>query len=279
MNETQHTYEIDLLRILKALLKRWWVILIPAIALGIECFVYTKLFVTPTYQATSIMYINASTSSTINRSELETAQMLASSYKYLIKEIPQTLTEVADKLNADAVEINEGVRRQYEQLGMTGSFEFLPEDYTRAKLNGMVSVKGGSSAEFLEITVTCTNPSEAARIANRIMDVVPGRAAAANMNSTISPAGWASDPGWDHPSAPNATKSAITGFLIGFLIAAAIIVLVELLDDRIKSDDWIQDTFGSDIPLLAVIPSAGRAERMDRYSAYYRQAAPDEAEQ
>ena len=278
MNESQSTREVDLVRLLKAVLKRWWIVIPAAVAVAVAFFFYTKFMVTPMYQATSIMYINASTSSTITMSELETAQRLINSYEYLIKDIPPTLTEVADKLNEDAKRINQEYRDTYESIGMTGSFPWLPEDYTREQLRSMISVKGGgTNTEFLEITVTCANPSEAARIANRIMDVVPGRAAAANMNSTISPAGWASDPSWDNPTSPNVTKNTVLGFFIGFFICAAIIILIELLDDRVKTDDWLRQTYGEDIPLLAVIPSAARAARQDPYSAYYNQLlTPDD---
>lgn len=277
MNEAQNTRELDLSRLMKAMLKRWWAILLPAIAAALAFFFYTKYMITPMYSATSIMYINASVSSTITMNELETAQRLVNSYEYLIRDVPQTLNEVADKLNEDAKKINAEFRATYEAIGATGSFVWLPEDYTRAQLRSMITVRGGgSSTEFLEITVTSPNPSEAARIANRVMDVVPGRAAAANMNSTISAAGWASDPGWDHPTSPNLTQNTIIGFLVGFLVGVAIIVMVELLDDRVKSDDWLRQSFGEEIPLLAVIPSAARADRQSRYSAYYSPAQTPE---
>lgn len=241
MNETQNTYEIDLLRLIKAMLKKWWLMVIPALILALGFGVYTSEFVTPKYSSTAIMYISASTSSTINLSELETARNLVDSYEYLIKEIPQTLDEVADKADLD---------------------------YTSSQLRSMISVSGGgSSTEFLEITVTSEDAEEACLIANTIMEVVPGRAAATNMDSTISAAGWASVA--TTPSSPNVSKNIIMGFLLGFVLGAAAIVMYELLDDRIKSEDWLKQTFKEDIPLLAVIPSSERAESRNKYQKYY----------
>lgn len=241
MNETQNTYEIDLVYLIKTMLKKWWMMAIPALVLALVFLIYTTQFVTPLYSSTAIMYINASTSSTINLSELETARNLVDSYEYLIKEIPQTLEEVADKAELD---------------------------YTARQMRGMISVAGGgSSTEFLEITVTCPDAEEACLIANTIMEVVPGRAAATNMDSTISAAGWASIA--DSPSSPNVSRNVLLGFFLGIVLGAVAIVMFEMLDDRIKSSDWLKQTFKDEIPLLAVIPSSERSDRQPQYRKYY----------
>ncbi len=241
MNETQNTYEVDLRHLLKVVLRKWWLIALSALICALGFGFYTSEFVTPKYTSTAIMHISASTSSTINLSELQTARTLVDSYEYLIKGIPQTLNEVADKADLS---------------------------YTPSQLRSMISVtSGGSGTEFLEITVTGEDAEEACLIANTIMEVVPGRAAAANMDSTISAAGWASVA--KVPSSPNVTKSTAMGFLLGFVLSAVIIVMCELLDDRIKSEDWLKESFKDEIPLLAVIPSSGRADTHESYRKYY----------
>lgn len=241
MNETQNTYEIDLRRLLRVVLKRWWLVALSALICALGFGFYTSEFVTPKYTSTAIMHISTSTSSPVNLNELETARNLVDSYEYLIKGIPQTLSEVVDKADLS---------------------------YTPSQLSSMVSVSsGGGGTEFLEITVTGEDAEEVCLIANTIMEVVPGRAAAANMDSTISAAGWASVA--KVPSSPNVTKNIAVGFVLGFVFSVAIIVMCELLDDRIKSEDWLKESFKDEIPLLAVIPSSRRADTREGYRKYY----------
>ncbi len=245
MNETREAYEIDLIQLAKAILKKWWLLVLLALIGAVLAFSYTTLFVTPLYRSTAKMYINASTSSNIDMSGLSTARDLVETYAYLIKNTRMTLEEVAEKAGLD---------------------------YSYEQLRGMVSVSGGGSTEFLEITVSAPDPEDACLIANTIMDVLPGRAAATNLNSTISAADWATVA--KAPSTPNTEKNVMVGFILGFFIAAAAVVLKELLDDKVQSENWLKQTFKDDIPLLANIPSTEHTDRgydrYSRYSNYYR---------
>ena len=48
--------EIDLVEVFHLMLKRWWLILISAIVFAAAAFGYTKILVTPQYEATSMIY-------------------------------------------------------------------------------------------------------------------------------------------------------------------------------------------------------------------------------
>ena len=56
-----------------------------------------------------------------------------------------------------------------------------------------------------------------------------------------------------HRSSPSYTKNTVIGALIGFIIAAAIIVISYIRDDIIHSEDYLTTTY-PDIPLLTVVP-------------------------
>ncbi|MBO5898638.1 MAG: hypothetical protein J6R04_06475 [Clostridia bacterium] len=247
MNETKDVYEIDLIQLIKALLKKWWAMALPALVGAILMFSYTTLFVTPLYRSTAKMYINASTSSNIDMSGLSTARDLVETYAYLVKNTRMTLEEVAEKTGLD---------------------------YSYEQMRGMISVAGGGSTEFLEITVACPNPEHACLIANTVMEILPGRAAATNLNSTISAADWATVA--KEPSSPNTMKNVMLGFIVGCMLGAAVIVLKEIFDDKLQSESWLQQAFKDEIPVLAVIPSTDRAQgKKSGYNSYYGHYAPN----
>ena len=240
--EEKQIYEIDLIHLCKALLKKWWLLLVLALLCAALMFVHTSFFVTELYQSTAKMYINASPINGIDISGLTTARDLVETYAYLVKNTRSTLNEVA------------------EVAGL---------DYTYHQLRSMITVTGGGNTEFLEITVTSTDADEASLIANTIMQILPVRAELTNLNSTITPADQAVPA--SAPSSPNVASKTVLGFLVGLILGAAIVVLMAIFNDKVQSEEWLTQTFGEAIPLLAVIPSAERAERKGgRYGRYYR---------
>ncbi len=250
MNETKGTYEIDLHRLLTVMLKKWWVMILPALLCGALLFIHSTFYTTPVYRTTAKMYIRATSTSAIDGSSLSTARNLVATYSYLIKETRLTLDEVAKKAN-------------------------LEDKYNYAQLRSMISVSDGNDTEFLEITVTSADAEDAALIANTITQVLPARAAATQLTSEVVLVDQAIVP--EAPVASNANRNVIIGFFLGFIIGAAMIVLQEVLNDKIPSEDWLKQTFHDEIPLLAVIPSSDPSDRKyGRYASYYQQYSSKE---
>ena len=61
------------------------------------------------------------------------------------------------------------------------------------------------------------------------------------------------------PSSPNIPKNGILATVLGFIIAVAGVVLFELLDDRIKRAEDIEDGMG--LVLLGVVPDTKIGKR------------------
>ena len=57
------------------------------------------------------------------------------------------------------------------------------------------------------------------------------------------------------PVSPSKAKNTVIGGMLGAVLAVAVIVLKELFNESITSEDYIMSTY-PDIPLLAVIPDA-----------------------
>lgn len=253
MNETRDTYEIDILRLLRAMLKNWWVMLLPALIFAVLVHSYITMYVPTQYRATVAMYVNTGTGAKTH-TELNTARDTVEDYIFLLTK-QETATMIYDRLEAE------------------GS---LKGSYSAGQICGMISAYSKTGSSFIDISVTCDDPEDASRIVNMAAQVLPVLAGPDyyDFPSTI---GFNYDAMADGaaPSLPvNRTRNTVIAFLLGVLLGAAVIVLREIFDDRIQSEDWLKQTYKEEIPLLAVIPSAERSDRKygykyDRYNTYY----------
>ena len=55
-----------------------------------------------------------------------------------------------------------------------------------------------------------------------------------------------------HPSSPNVKKNAVIGALAGVFLAIVAILVAEVLDDRVRRPEDIEETLG--MTLLGVVP-------------------------
>ena len=58
-----------------------------------------------------------------------------------------------------------------------------------------------------------------------------------------------------YKTSPSMSKNVMLGFLLGAVLVAGIVVVLELLDDTIQSEEDIEQYLG--IPTLAVVPELG----------------------
>ena len=138
-------------------------------------------------------------------------------------------------------------------------------NYSYGQLRGMISAGTVNNTEIFEVTVTCTNYQHATLIANAIADVLPEKLpAVVDVASVrlVQPA--VENP---NPIGPNYTKYALLGGAIGFVLAAFVLIVAELMDTTINSDEYLSVVY-KNYPLLAVIPGAENPK--SSYRGYYR---------
>lgn len=247
MNETKDTYEIDILRLLRAMLKNWWVMVLPALIFAVLVHSYITMYVPTQYKATVAMFVNMETG-TNTSSGLDTARkMLASHTKLATRK--ETAAMIYDCL---------------EKEGPTNG------SYTAEAIHGMIEASYNTEDFFIEISVTCGDAVDASRIVNMAAQVLPIMAGPDGYDFptaiTIHPVAMAE--GAAPAVSKNLTTSTVVAFLFGILLGAAVIVLREIFDDRIQTEDWLKQVYKDEIPLLAVIPSAERADRKYGYGHY-----------
>ena len=242
---------IDLLELARVLWKNVLAIALVAVLIGAAAFGYTAFMITPTYQATAALYVNNSsfslgqTSFSISASDLNTSNSLVSVYLYILKS-RTTMEDVIKEANLT---------------------------YTPEELSKMVFAKGINSTGAFEVTVTSTSPSEAELIANTIAKLLPDRIAEIVDGSSVRIVDYAIIP--SHRSGPSMVKNTAMGILAGGFLAAAVVVVRFLMDDKsklmIKSADELREMY-PDIPVLAMIPDMRVSEKKNGYySSYYGQ--------
>ncbi len=221
--------EIDLFALIKAMWKRVWIFILCCVLCACAGFSYARFEITPTYNASVMLYVNnssfalGSTTFSFNASELAAAQSLVDTY-IIILSTRTTLNEVIAQGGLDLT---------YEQL------------------NSMVSASAVKSTEVFRVTVTSTDPVLAAHIANTIAEVLPSKVANIVEGSSVRLVDFAVVP--THKAGPNLTMYAAMGLLIGFVLACALVLLAVISDDKIHEEEFLTKRYG--VPVLAAIPN------------------------
>ena len=236
--------EIDLSRLIGALLNKVWLILVVAVVFAMLAFGYTKLFVTPLYQSTAKFYVNNSSFSSlsdaalssITSADISASRGLVKTY-IVILNTRETLNDVIDYA---------GVDRSY------------------GAVRGMISASAVDNTEIFQVVVTSPDPAEAEKIANAIAYILPNRirdiidgTSAKVVESAVVAGG---------PSSPNYTRNALLGFAIGFILVAALVIVRELLDITVRSEEDI--TSSCHHPILAAVPDMEAQSKGGYYYGY-----------
>lgn len=214
--------EIDLRELFFALKKRILILLAALAAGAVLAGTYTALLVTPIYSATSTMLVLTKETTLSSLADLQIGSQLTQDYSMLITS-RTVLQEVIDNLGLDM---------NYKTL------------------EGNISINNPEDTRVLEITVTNPDPEMAKKIVDELsevssefigeqMEVVPPK---------IVEEGEV--PG--SQTSPNMRRNVMMGALVGFALAAGVIILMTLMDDTLKTEDDIERYLG--IPNLATVP-------------------------
>lgn len=242
MIEKNGEIEIDLKRLMRVLVSKTWMICIVAIIAAALMLASTILFVTPLYESSAMFYVNnnsfslGDTSVSIESGDITAAKSLVNSYIVILK-TRESLNDVIDY---------SGVDRTYEEL------------------REMIDAAPVNSTEIFEVVVTSPDPKEAEKIADAIAYILPNRistiidgTSAKVVDSAILPSA---------PSSPNYVNNTIIGFALGFILCIAFVVLREIFDVTIRTDEDI--TQNCPHPILASVPDMMAQTKGGYYYGY-----------
>ena len=221
----QETIEINVIQLLKSLWAKKLLILLVAIVAGAASFAYSSFVVKPEYRSTTRIYVvnrNQSDKPGLTNQDLQAGTYLVKDYREIILS-----QDVLEKVVSD-----QKLRVDAKTLGRK------------------VQVTVPADTRIVSISVRDGVPEEASRIANALREVAAEKIIAVTRVSDVTTLEEAR-PALS-PSSPNIRRNTILGVGAGTGLIVVVILLVELLDDRVKRPEDIEDVMK--ISLLGVIP-------------------------
>ena len=219
--------EIDLGEVFHLLLSKLGVIILSGIVFCLAAVMGTMLLITPKYESTTkIVVLSKQDSSTLTNQDIQTSTSLTKDYAELIKS--RTVTE--------------GVIAQ------------LKLDMTHEELLKKLSVDTPTDTRVVSITVTDTDPYTAAQIANAVRDIASKHIQQVMDIKAVNVVETANIP--DEPSSPSVPKNGVIGGLLGILLAAAVVIIVYLTNDTVKTPEDVEKYLG--LSVLGTIPYSSK---------------------
>ncbi|MGH2275852.1 Wzz/FepE/Etk N-terminal domain-containing protein [Streptococcus uberis] len=225
MNTTETpSMEIDVLSLLKKLWMKKFLILFMALFFGTLALLGSIFLIKPSYSASTRIYvINQQNAENITATDLQAGSFLVNDYKEII-----TSRDVMKDVIAN------------------NSLSLSPD-----ALSKMISVTIPADTRVISITVTNHDPQQAKDLANSIREVASEKIKSVTKVQDVTPLEKAQLP--SKPSSPNIKRNTMIGMLIGGLFTIVIIVIKEVLDDRVKRPEDIEEVLG--MTLLGIVPN------------------------
>ncbi|HEL2164273.1 TPA: capsular biosynthesis protein CpsC [Streptococcus suis] len=223
-NQEMNTIEIDILLLLKTIWrKKIFILLLGLLGAGLA-FAYSSFLVTPQYDSTTRIYVvgqHAEAGAGLTNQDLQAGSYLVKDYKEIILS-QDVLTQVATELN-----LNENLKEK-------------------------VSVSIPVDTRIVSISVRDADPNEAARIANSLRTFASQKIIEVTKVSDVTTLEEAVPA--EEPSTPNTKRNILLGLLAGSILATGLVLVMEILDDRVKRPQDIEEVMG--LTLLGVVPDS-----------------------
>ncbi len=220
---TEDEIEIDLLEIVQFLLRKAGYILLTAVLFAVISLAVTVLFISPKYTSTTKMYIlNRQATDSLTNSDLQSSTYLTKDYMVLIKSRTVIESVIAE-------------------LGL---------DMTYEELLDIMDVSTESDTRVVTIDVTYPDPYLARDIANAIRIAGASHIQTVMNTEAVNSVDEANIP--TKKSSPSVRKNVLIAGLLGFVLAAAVFVVIFLLDDKVNTAEDIERYLG--LSVLGLMP-------------------------
>lgn len=225
-NQDNQTVEIDVLSLVKSLWRRKFLIVVTAFVMAIITLGYNTFIIKPNYTSYTRIYVvnrQPSDNSTLTNQDLQAGSYLVKDYKEIILS-----QDVLAKVISDL------------KLNMQPS-----------ALAKKITVTVPTDTRIVSIAVSDGDAKEAARVANSLRQVAAEKIIAVTKVADVTTLEEAEVP--NSPSSPNIKRNTLIGFLTGGALISMVIIIVEVLDDRVKKPEDVEEALG--ITLLGVVPN------------------------
>ena len=222
----QNTMEIDVFHLFKILWKRKILIALVAILAGALAFAYSAFIVKPEFTSTTRIYVvnrNQGDKPGLTNQDLQAGSYLVKDYREIILS-----QDVLEKVTSD-----------------------LKLDLSPKALASKIKVTVPVDTRIVSISVNDRVPEEASRIANSLREVAAEKIISITRVSDVTTLEEARPA--IAPSSPNIRRNTIIGLLGGTVFTVIAVLIVELVDTRVKRPEDIEDVM--QIALLGVVPN------------------------
>ena len=223
--KNQEFVEIDPMALLRKLWAAKFIIVFVAVVLAVATLLVNLVVIRPTFESTTRVYVvNQTEDKAVTTQDLQLGNFLVKDYK----EIILSDTVMSEVINS-------------ENLSMTPS-----------QLKRVVKVDSPRDTRILSISVSDRDPQKASNLANRVREVASEqikRVTKVNDVTTLEEA-----KPTNIKSSPKTRRNTFLAAALGFLLSAGYIVVRELLDDRVRYAEDVEDGLG--LVLLGIVPQA-----------------------
>lgn len=230
-NQEKDLIQLDIMLLLRRIWEKKVLVVLVTLLFTAASLAYSIFLVTPKYSSTTKVYVvnQKKDDKAITTQDVQLGSLLVKDYKEII---------LSNKVMEDSA----------EKSG-TG--------ITAKELAKKVSVDAPKDTRIISITVQDKDPQVASDLANTVKEVSADQIKEVTKIddvTTLEEAKAATS-----PSSPNIPKNGILATALGFILAVAGVVLFELLDDRVKRAEDIEEAMG--LVLLGVVPDTKIGKR------------------
>ena len=231
-NQEKDLIQLDIMLLLRRIWEKKVLIVLVTLLFTAVSLAVSIFLITPQYASTTKVYVVNQTKDekkAITTQDVQLGSLLVKDYKEII---------LSNKVMEDAAEKS--------GTGLTAK-ELLKK----------VSVEAPKDTRIISITVQDKDPQVASDLANTVKEISADQIKEVTKIedvTTLEEAKAATS-----PSSPNIPRNGILATALGFILAVAGVVLFELLDDRVKRAEDIEETMG--LVLLGVVPDTKTGKR------------------
>ena len=220
---------IDVVQLFKILWKKKIAIILTAIVAAVLAFGVSSFVLTPEYSSTTRIYVvnrNQSENAGLTNQDLQAGSYLVKDYKEIILS-----QDVLEKVISN-----------------------LKLEQTGKGLSKKIQVTVPVDTRIVSIAVKDDQPEEASRIANALREVAAEKIIKVTRVSDVTTLEEAR-PALT-PSSPNIRRNTMLAFLAGGAVRVILILLLELLDDRVKRPEDVEEVM--QVALLGIVPDLNK---------------------
>jgi capsular polysaccharide biosynthesis protein len=217
--------EIDLRSLFRIMITRWWVIVICTVVCTSVSVIVSYFVLKPVYQSSTTLYIgkNIDVNSDINYNDVLLGTQLVKDYREIAK---------SRLISAQVI----------KDMGLKN---LTPEGFSNK-----IEVNLKNDTRVIQITAEDRDPAIAQKIANNVAEVFKQKVVVIMQVENVQTIDVAEAP--INPIKPNKRMNIAIAFVLGFMLGAGIIFLIEYLDTTVKTPEDVKRI--TQLPVIGIIP-------------------------